>query len=114
MKWDPNVGIYAGTIQYKVVKGNHFIRVSRHHHYVINSSGKLGNGTFNLTAYMKKPGDTNHDGKISAADATAVLKDTVGIEKLSGIAAANADMNDDGKINAADATAILKSVVGLA
>lgn len=112
LEWNPNVGKYTGTIQYEVVKGDHFIRVGRAYEY-LRGWGELGNGTFNLTAYMKKPGDTNHDGKVSAADATAVLKDAVGIEKLSGIAAANADMNDDGKINAADATAILKSVVGL-
>ena len=109
LEWNPDVGKFAGVIQYKVVKGDHIIGVRRSYY-----TGRKGYGTFNLTAYMKNPGDANNDGKVSAADATAILKDAVGIEKLSGIAAANADMNDDGKINAADATAILKSVVGLA
>lgn len=60
-----------------------------------------------------KPGDVNGDGKITAADVTAVIKHIVEINKLSGINWANADVNDDGKITAADATTILKQVSGM-
>lgn len=108
--WNENVGIYAGVIQYEVVKGDHFIRVGR---VGKNGDGTLGYGTINLTAQMKYAGDANGDGKVNATDATAVLKHVVEINKLSGFGLVNADANGDGKINATDATTILKQVVGL-
>lgn len=51
-------------------------------------------------------GDMNNDGILNALDASAILKDIVGIEK--GSNPAMADYNCDGIYNALDASAILK------
>ena len=59
-----------------------------------------------------KKGDANCDGKVTAEDATAVLKHLAGIMELSYIGSVNADMDQNGKVTAADATAILKLLVG--
>ena len=59
-----------------------------------------------------KKGDANCDGKVTAEDATAVLKHLAGITELSYIGSVNADMDQNGKVTAADATAILKLLVG--
>ncbi|MDE7400362.1 MAG: dockerin type I repeat-containing protein [Oscillospiraceae bacterium] len=56
-------------------------------------------------------GDANCDGRVTAADATAVLKHLVGSITLSNQGYKNADMDDSGNITAADATAILKLLV---
>ena len=58
-------------------------------------------------------GDTNCDGKITPADSTAILKEYVGISKLSDEAKLAADTNKDGKITPADSTLILRAYVGL-
>lgn len=58
-------------------------------------------------------GDTNCDGKITPADSTAILKEYVGISKLSDAAKLAADTNKDGKITPADSTLILRAYVGL-
>ena len=54
-------------------------------------------------------GDTDGDGKITAADARLVLRAAVGLEELT---PEKADMNGDGKINAEDARIILRKSVG--
>lgn len=57
-------------------------------------------------------GDMNNDGAMTAADASAILKQIVGI--ANGANPEMADLNGDGKVTAADASAILKRIVGLA
>jgi hypothetical protein len=58
-------------------------------------------------------GDTNLDGKITAADAALVLRAMVGLSTLTPEGALNADVDGDGEVAAADAAAILRYVVGL-
>lgn len=57
-------------------------------------------------------GDMTNDGILNAMDASAILKDIVGLEK--GANPLMADFNGDGYMNAMDASAILKRIVGLA
>ena len=57
-------------------------------------------------------GDMNNDGVLSAADASAILMQIIGLSQGNNSDAA--DMNGDGKINAADASEILKRIIGLA
>ena len=59
-------------------------------------------------------GDVNLSGNITAADATAILKHTAGIQKLTyAYSLKLADVNRDGKVNAKDAAAILRIAAGL-
>lgn len=58
-------------------------------------------------------GDTNCDGKITAADASQILRSLVGLSEMTLRGAANGDVNGDGVISAADAAMILRYVVGL-
>ncbi|MDE7400169.1 MAG: dockerin type I repeat-containing protein, partial [Oscillospiraceae bacterium] len=58
-----------------------------------------------------KMGDVNLDGKVNAADATLILKYSVGEITLSGQSYINANVNGDDRINAQDATEILKTLV---
>ena len=53
----------------------------------------------------------SNDGVLNAMDASAVLKDIVGLE--SGANPLMADFNGDGNVNAMDASAVLKRIVGL-
>ena len=62
------------------------------------------------TAVSTVKGDADGDGKISAKDATAILKHVAKTETLNEAGEKNADVNGDGKVTAADATAILKHV----
>ena len=57
------------------------------------------------------PGDADNDGILSALDASAVLKEIVGMAKSAN--AAVCYFNGDGEVNALDAAAVLKAVVGL-
>lgn len=57
-------------------------------------------------------GDADGDGRITADDALAVLKNTVGIAQ-STFNITSADCDKDGEITANDALAILKHTVGL-
>lgn len=52
-------------------------------------------------------GDVDADGRLSPADAVAVLRAVVGLAPLTGEAAAVADVNRDGRVNYADVQAIL-------
>lgn len=65
-----------------------------------------------LCEFSDRPGDMNNDGILNAMDASAVLRNIVGLE--TGANPLMADFNGDGKVNAIDASAILKKVVGLA
>ena len=53
----------------------------------------------------------SNDGILNAVDASAILKDIVGLE--SGANPLMADFNGDGNVNAVDASSILKNIVGL-
>ncbi|MGN0699674.1 MAG: bacterial Ig-like domain-containing protein, partial [Oscillospiraceae bacterium] len=65
-----------------------------------------------LCEFSDLKGDMNNDGVMSAADASEILKHTIGA--ANGVNPAVADMNGEGKITAADAAEILKRIVGLA
>jgi len=56
-------------------------------------------------------GDVDFDGRVSAADARAVLRAAVGLNKLTDAQLLAADMDHDGKVTAADAAAALKKAV---
>lgn len=60
-------------------------------------------------------GDVDFDGKVSAADARLVLRQSVGLEHLAKdqIAWGNLDAPGDGKLSAADARLVLRVSVGL-
>ena len=57
-------------------------------------------------------GDVNDDGKINSKDASLVLRNYVGTEKLDDYKMFAANVNNDGKINSKDASLILKYYVG--
>ena len=58
-------------------------------------------------------GDANGDGKLTAADAAAILRHIVKLETLSPRQLANADFNFDGVVTANDAALILRYIVRL-
>lgn len=58
-------------------------------------------------------GDTDGDGKISAADARLALRASVGLEKLSGAQNTAAEVDKKAEITASDARLILRASVGL-
>ena len=65
---------------------------------------------------LRKPlvfGDANCNGKITSADAAAVLRAIVGLSTLPARGAWNADADGNGEISSSDAAAILRYVVGL-
>ncbi|MGN0686834.1 MAG: dockerin type I repeat-containing protein, partial [Oscillospiraceae bacterium] len=65
-----------------------------------------------LCEFSDLSGDISNDGVLNALDASALLKDVVGLEP--GKNPLMADFNGDGNLNALDASAILKRIVGLA
>lgn len=64
-----------------------------------------------LCEFSDLQGDMSNDGILNAVDASAILKDIVGLE--SGANPLMADFNGDGNVNAVDASSILKNIVGL-
>lgn len=64
-----------------------------------------------LGEFSDRKGDMDNDGIVSAYDALAVLKESVGLEK--GVNPLVADLDGDGFRSAMDALAILKMTVGL-
>ena len=64
-----------------------------------------------LCEFSDRLGDMDNDGIMNAKDASAILKDIVGLEQ--GKNPLMADFNGDGTMNAMDASAILKRIVGL-
>ena len=58
-------------------------------------------------------GDVNADTSVNAADATLMLRDYVGLDKLGTKEKFISDMNNDGVINAIDATLALRKYIGL-
>lgn len=65
-----------------------------------------------LCEFSDCQGDMNNDGVLTSADASAILRDIVGLE--TGANPLMADFNGDGNMNAKDASEILKRIVGLA
>lgn len=61
---------------------------------------------------IKRKGDVDGDGKITAADARKALRASAQLEKLTAEQAKRADMNGDGKVTAADAKTILEIASG--
>jgi len=59
------------------------------------------------------PGDVDCDGSISASDARAALRRSVGLDVLKDFQETAADVNRDGKITSMDAREILRASVGL-
>jgi len=59
------------------------------------------------------PGDVDCDGSISASDARAALRRSVGLDVLKDFQETAADVNHDGKITSMDAREILRASVGL-
>ncbi len=68
---------------------------------------------FSFHSFAAQTGDIDKDGKITAADARLVLRQSVGLENFSETELFTADMDSDGKITAADARIILRISVGL-
>ena len=64
-----------------------------------------------MTGYLN--GDADLDGKITAADARLILRNSVGLETLVGNALFAADRDGDGDIDAGDARLTLRASVGL-
>ena len=58
-------------------------------------------------------GDANLDGAVDSADATAVLRHVAQLDKLEGVAFANADVSKNGNVESDDATLILRFVANL-
>ena len=56
-------------------------------------------------------GDANGDGKVTVADATAIVKRIAGRGTV--IDESQADVNQDGRVTVADATAIVRSIAGV-
>ena len=58
-------------------------------------------------------GDADLDGRVTAADASAILRHVVKLETLEGQALINADVNLDGQVTSADAVLIVRALVGM-
>lgn len=109
---------YAGQFAnlYKVVDGKlTFVTCAK-----VGADGKVilpgvadqGDYVVMLSELSDVLGDMNNDGVLDQKDASAILKDIVGLEQ--GKNPLMADFNGDGAIDQKDASAILKSIVGLA
>lgn len=78
---------------------------------IIPGADAAGGYVVMVCGFSDLPGDMSNDGVLNAMDASAVLKDIVGLE--SGANPLMADFNGDGNVNAMDASAVLKRMVGL-
>ena len=78
---------------------------------VIPGADAAGEYVVMVCEFSDLPGDADNDGVLSALDASAILKEIVGMAKSAN--AAVCDFNDDGEVNALDAAAALKAVVGV-
>lgn len=78
---------------------------------VIPGADTAGEYVVMVCEFSDVPGDADNDGVLSALDASAVLKEAVGMAKSAN--AAVCDFNGDGEVNALDAAAVLKAVVGV-
>ena len=78
---------------------------------VIPGADAAGEYVVMVCEFSDLPGDADNDGVLSALDASAILKEIVGMAKSAN--AAVCDFNGDGEVNALDAAAALKAVVGI-
>ena len=79
---------------------------------VISGANAAGEYVVMVCEFSDLSGDLNNDGALNALDASAILRDIVGI--LKGANPLMGDFNGDGIMNALDASAVLKRVVGAA
>lgn len=79
---------------------------------VISGTNTAGEYVVMVCEFSDLSGDLNNDGALNALDASAILRDIVGI--LKGANPMMGDFNGDGIMNALDASAVLKRVVGAA
>ena len=81
------------------------------------SNNDLGTGTTvkidNKEYKIIKAGDVNGDGRVTAKDATQILKNVVNLIEFNNEQNIAADVNHDGRSTAKDATLVLKHVVQL-
>ena len=109
---------YAGQFAnlYKVVDGKlTFVtcaKVGADGKVILPDIAEKGDYVVMLSELSDVLGDMNNDGVLDQKDASAILKDIVGLEQ--GKNPLMADFNGDGAIDQKDASAILKSIVGLA
>lgn len=109
---------YAGQFAnlYKVVDGKlTFVtcaKVGADGKVILPDIAEKGDYVAMLSELSDVLGDMNNDGVLDQKDASAILKDIVGLEQ--GKNPLMADFNGDGAIDQKDASAILKSIVGLA
>lgn len=87
------------------------VKVGKDGSAIIPGADAAGGYVVMVCGFSDLPGDMSNDGVLNAMDASAVLKDIVGLE--SGVNPLMADFNGDGNVNAMDASAILKRIVGL-
>ncbi|MCL2695055.1 MAG: dockerin type I domain-containing protein [Clostridiales bacterium] len=73
----------------------------------------LGGAMLSSALVVTVLGDANCDGKVSAQDASAILRHLTQLQFLTPQGLVNADANEDGKVTAADAAAILRYLVQL-
>lgn len=108
---------YAGQFAnlYKVVDGKlTFVtcaKVGADGKVILPDIAEKGDYVAMLSELSDVLGDMNNDGVLDQKDASAILKDIVGLEQ--GKNPLMADFNGDGAIDQKDASAILKSIVGL-
>lgn len=87
------------------------VKVGKDGSVIIPGADTPGEYIVMVCEFSDLPGDMSNDGVLNAMDASAVLKDIVGLE--SGANPLMADFNGDGNVNAMDASAVLKRMVGL-
>ena len=97
---------WAGYWSYDYSKKLNYARIYTTKNSYAESWAKNNNVTSKLL------GDVNDDGKINSKDASLVLRNYVGTEKLDDYKMFAANVNNDGKINSKDASLILKYYVG--
>ena len=73
----------------------------------------LAMSVFGLAAFAARNGDLDSDNRVTAADARAILRAAVGLDKLNATQQSYADLDMDGKVTAADARIALRISVGL-
>ena len=87
------------------------VKVGKDGSAIIPGADAAGEYVVMVCVFSDLPGDMSNDGVLNAMDASAVLKDIVGLE--SGANPLMADFNGDGNVNAMDASVVLKRIVGL-
>ena len=75
----------------------------------ISGADSAGEYVVMVCEFSDMPGDINNDGVLNALDASAVLKDVIGLSQ--GKNSLMGDFNNDGIVNALDASDILKWII---